>query len=108
MGFVDIWGVLMTRQVLVAGILLLAAGCGGGVAAPAVTVTVTVTPTPSVSFDEQGRRTCEAAAQDAWLAAMAMAKLSSVTELQDLALREEQLGNHDLIKQWCAQNYHGG
>jgi hypothetical protein len=89
-----------------AGVLLLAAGCAGGTIAPAPTVTVTVTPTPSVSFDEQGRRACDAAAQDAWLAALAIAKLSSITELQDLALREEQLGNHELIKQWCARNYH--
>jgi hypothetical protein len=55
----------------------------------------------------KGREACQLAGQDAWLVALADAKLSTVTELQDVALREEQLGNHDLIKAWCAQHYHG-
>jgi hypothetical protein len=35
------------------------------------------------------------------------AKMSTITELQDLALREQQLRNITLIKAWCAKNYHG-
>jgi hypothetical protein len=97
----------MFKGFAVAGVVLLAAGCGSG-GSPAVPPTVTVTATPSVTLDAKGREACELAARDAWLVALADAKLSLVTELQDVALREEQLGNHELIKAWCAQHYHGG
>lgn len=96
----------MIRVCVAAGALLLAAGCGSSSAA-APAKTVTVAPTPTVSFDDMGRHACDAASKDAWLAAQGAAKLSMVKDLQDLALREEQLGNHQLIKAWCAQNYHG-
>jgi hypothetical protein len=96
----------MLKRLVIAGVLLSAAGCGSG-GTPAVPPTVTVTATPSVSLDAKGREACQLAAQDAWLVALADAKLSTVTELQDAALREEQLGNHDLIKVWCQQHYHG-
>jgi hypothetical protein len=91
---------------VVVGVLLFAAGCGSG-GSPAVPPTVTVTASPSVVLDAKGREACQLAGRDAWLVALADAKLSTVTELQDVALREEQLGNHDLIKVWCAGHYHG-
>jgi hypothetical protein len=94
----------MLKRLAVAGVLLFAAGCGGS-GSPAVPPTVTVT--ASVTLDAKSREACQLAGQDAWLVALATAKLSTVTELQDVALREEQLGNHDLIKAWCAQHYHG-
>ena len=86
--------------------LMFAAGCGSG-GSPAVPPTVTVTATPSVSLDARGRAACDAAAKDAWLFAVEEAKLSMVRELQDVALREEQLGNHELVKAWCAEHYRG-
>jgi hypothetical protein len=96
----------MFKGLAIAGVLLFAAGCGSG-GTPAVPPTVTVTATPSVSLDADGRSACQQAEQDAWLLALGLAKRSMVTELQDVALREEQLGNHDLVKAWCAQHFHG-
>lgn len=96
----------MVRGLVVTGTLLLAVGCGsGGAASPAKTVTVT--PSASISWDEQGNIACQMALKDAYLAAQQSAKLSAITELQDLALREQQLRNVTLIKTWCAKNYHG-
>jgi hypothetical protein len=96
----------MLKGLTVAGVLLLAAGCGSsGAATPAKTVTVT--PSASISWDEQGNIACQMALKDAYLAAQQSAKLSTITELQDLALRESQLQNVTLIKAWCQQHYHG-
>jgi hypothetical protein len=97
----------MFMGVAVAGVLLFAAGCGADGGSPAVPPTVTVTATPSIVLDADGREACQQAEQGAWLLALGLAKRSLVTELQDVALREEQLGNHDLIKAWCAEHYRG-
>jgi hypothetical protein len=94
----------MFRGLVVVGALLLAAGCGSGTsAAPAKTVTVA--PTPSISWDDNGRVACDSALDGAYSTAQVAAKMSTITELQDLALREQQLGNVTLIKAWCAKNY---
>ena len=98
----------MVKGLVAAGVLLLVAGCSSsGTTTGPPRATVTVTASPSISFDAKGRETCQLAAQDAWLVALADAKLSLVRDLQDLALREEQLGNRELIKEWCAEHYRG-
>jgi predicted component of type VI protein secretion system len=98
---------LSVFRVAVAGVLVTVCGCSaaGNTAEPPVTATVTVTPTPSISWDQRGRDACDEAVQDAWLVALANAKMSLIRDLQDVALREEQLGNHDLVKAWCAEHY---
>ena len=96
----------MLRVLAVTAALMFAVGCGSD-GSPAVPPTVTVAASPSISLDAKGREACQLAARDAWLVALADAKLSMVTELQDVALREERLGNHDLIKAWCAEHFRG-
>lgn len=96
-------------RLLALAVLVGVAGCSGsGTPAAPPTVTVTATPTPAVSLDADGRSACEQAKQGAWLLALGLAKRSLVTELQDVALREEQLGNHELLKAWCAEHSSGG
>jgi hypothetical protein len=97
----------MFKALIAGGVLLFAAGCGSDGGSPAVPPTVTVTASASIVLDADGRSACQQAEQDAWLLALGLAKRSTVTELQDVALREEQLGNHDLIKAWCAEHYRG-
>lgn len=98
---------VLTLRVATVGVLAMAGGCGSAdnTAEPPVSVTVTVTPTPSISWDQRGRDACDEAASDAWLVALANAKMSLIRDLQDVALREEQLGNNGLIKAWCAEHY---
>lgn len=96
----------MFKELAAAGALLLAAGCGSsGAAAPAKTVTVT--PSASIAWDDDAKVACQQAAAGAWSTARIAAKTSSVKDLQDLALREEQTGATDLVKVWCQQHYHG-
>lgn len=95
----------MLKGLAIAGALLLAAGCGSGSASPAKTVTVT--PSASIAWDDQGRVACDSALSGAYSTAQVAAKMSTITELQDLALREQQLRNVTLIKAWCQQHYHG-
>jgi predicted component of type VI protein secretion system len=98
---------LFVLRVAVAGALVVVCGCSAAdnTAKPPVAVTVTVTPTPTISWDQRGRDACDEAASDAWLVALANAKMSLIRDLQDVALREEQLGNNGLIKAWCAEHY---
>lgn len=82
----------MLKGLAVAGVLLLAAGCGSHRAA---------TPTPSVSWDEAGRRACADAEINADAAMAIDAPMSAMPEMA--ALRDDPR----LLKAWCAKNYHG-
>jgi hypothetical protein len=96
----------MLKGLAVAGVLLLAAGCGSsGAATPAKTVTVT--PSASISWDDQGTSACQSSRDGAYLAARMSAELSTIRDLQDAALREDQTGATTLVKAWCQQHYHG-
>lgn len=74
----------MLRVCVVAGALLLAAGCGGGASA-SPTKTVTVTPTPKVTIDEQATEMCHKLAEARTLEANA--KYAQVNDVRALTMR---------------------
>jgi uncharacterized protein (DUF2147 family) len=88
----------MKKLILISVVALAAAGCGGRGAAQAK-----ATPSPTIAWDIAGKLACVQAARNDSVTRIT-AKASSITELQNTALREEQLNTIGLIKVWCAKN----